>query len=292
VFLHQRGEAGDVVFACIVRDVEGARADVVTPYGYGGPLAVGDAAPVAQFWETYERWCVENGIVTSFLRFHPLFANHRLAGPRVRVEPLAGTVAWRLDDGDPAERMHRHHRRLVRKAEAAGMKATVATAPASLERFVRLYEQTMQRRDAADYYYFPAEYWGTFENGLRAQVVLFEAGEDAALLCLAAKPWLHYHLGASSEEGRKRGASHLLFLEAARWGTAQGYTRFHLGGGVGGSADSLLEFKQRFDPGGVVEAAVGKAVHDEAAYRALAGGDAGFAGYFPAYRAPASTVRA
>jgi hypothetical protein len=33
-------------------------------------------------------------------------------------------------------------------------------------------------------------------------------------------------------------------------------------------------------------------VHDEAAYRALAGGDAGLEGYFPAYRAPASTVRA
>ena len=84
----------------------------------------------------------------------------------------------------------------------------------------------------------------------------------------------------------------MLFLEAARWGAAQGFTRFHLGGGVGGRADSLLEFKQRFDPGGALEAAVGKAVHDEAAYRALAGSDAGLEGYFPAYRAPASTVRA
>lgn len=287
VFLH----AGDFVFAAILRDVEGGRADVVTPYGYGGPVAAGTTPAVEEFWDAYERWCARNGVVTSFFRFHPLYANHRLAEPRVRIEPLAGTVAWRLDGGDPAERMHRHHHRLVRKAEAAGIEATVSTAPAELERFVRLYEQTMERREAADYYYFPNEYWRAFESGLRERVVLFEAGEDAALLCLAAKPWLHYHLGASSEEGRKRGASHLLFLEAARWGAAQGYTRFHLGGGVGGRADSLFEFKQRFDPGGVLEAAIGKAVHDETAYRALAG-DAGLEGYFPAYRAPASTVRA
>ena len=61
---------------------------------------------------------------------------------------------------------------------------------------------------------------------------------------------------------------------------------------MGGRVDSLFEFKQRFDPGGVLESAVGKAVHDEAAYRMLAGDDAGFEGHFPAYRAPASTVRA
>jgi hypothetical protein len=285
VFLH----GGHVVFAAILRDVEGGRADVVTPYGYGGPVSAGGG--VGTFWDEYERWCAQNGVVTSFLRFHPLHANHRLAGPRVHVEPLAGTVAWRLDDGDPAERMHRHHRRLVRKAEGAGMEATVSIAPAELGGFVRLYEQTMERREAADYYYFPNEYWRTFEGGLRERVVLFEAGKDAALLCLAAKPWLHYHLGASSDEGRARGASHLLFLEAARWGAAQGYTRFHLGGGVGGRADSLFGFKERFDPGSVLEAAIGKAVHDEVAYRALAG-HSGLEGYFPAYRAPASTVRA
>jgi len=35
--------------------------------------------------------------------------------------------------------------------------------------------------------------------------------------------------------------------------------------------------------------AVGKAIHDEEAYRGLAGADAGVDGFFPAYRA---TVRA
>jgi hypothetical protein len=279
----------DVVFTCIVRDVDG-RTDVVTPYGYGGPISAEEE--VGGFWDEYERWCAENGVVTSFIRFHPLFANHRLAGPRVHVERLAGTVAWRLEGSDPAERMHRHHRRLVRKAEADGVEASVSVAPASLAPFVRLYEETMRRRGAADYYFFAPEYWNVLETDLREQVVLFEAGEEAALLCLAGDRWLHYHLGASSDEGRARGASHLLFLEAARWGAAAGRTRFHLGGGVGGRADSLFEFKQRFDPGGVLEAAVGKIVHDESAYRELGGDAHELAGFFPAYRAPASTVRA
>ena len=115
--------------------------------------------------------------------------------------------------------------------------------------------------------------------------MLFEAGEDAALLCLHAPPWLHYHLGASSEAGRKLGASNLLFLEAARWAQELAYTRFHLGGGIGGRRDSLFEFKLRFDPGGELEMAVGKAIHDDGAYRALVGSQAGLEGFFPAYRA-------
>jgi len=280
------------VFALIVRDVEGGRADVVTPYGYGGPVGAGAQPPYERFWEEYERWCAAGRIVTTFIRFHPLFANHRHAGPRAAVELLAGTVAWRLDQGDPAVRMHRHHRRTVRKAESAGVETTVSVAPERLDRFVRFYELTMERRDAADFYYFPREYWKALEIGLRERIVLFEAADDAALLCLAAPPWLHYHLGASGDEGRTRGSSNLLFLEAARWAAAHGCTRFHLGGGVGGRDDSLFEFKRRFDPEGVLEAAIGKVVHDEAAYRGLAGADAGVEGFFPAYRALPSTVRA
>jgi serine/alanine adding enzyme len=254
--------------------------DVITPYGYGGPVGGG-------FWEQYEDWCRANGVVTTFVRFHPLYGNHREAGPDVHVQPLAGTVALRLaEEGDLFERMHRHHRRVVRKALAAGVEATAQLAPGSLAGFVSLYERTMERQEAEDFYYFPPDYWRALETSLRDHVVLFEAGDDAKLLCLHAPPWLHYHLGASSDAGRKLGASSLLFLEAARWAQELGYTHFHLGGGVGGARDSLYEFKLRFDPGGELEAAIGKAIHDEAAYRRLAGPGAGLNGFFPAYRRP------
>jgi hypothetical protein len=265
----------EAVFPAILREDP---PDVITPYGYGGPVGGG-------FWEPYEDWCRTNGVVTTFVRFHPLYANHRDAGPDVHVQPLAGTVAWRLDEeGDLFERMHRHHRRVVRKALGAGVEATAQLAPESLAGFVSLYEQTMERQEAEDFYYFPPDYWRALETSLRGHVALFEAGDDAKLLCLHAPPWLHYHLGASSDAGRKLGASSLLFLEAARWAQELGYTRFHLGGGVGGARDSLYEFKLRFDPGGELEAAIGKAIHDQEAYRRLSPGGAGYDGFFPAYR--------
>lgn len=290
-FLHLAGGGGHVVFALLVRDLpSGAGHDVTTPYGYGGPVAVGREPPVERFWELYGEWCRANGVVTSFLRFHPLFANHRLAGESVRVEALAGTVGWRLDLPDLFAAMDGSHRNACRKAERSGVAVSVEEAPADLSVFTSLYEETMRRVGADGFYLFPERYWELLVDRLGRRLVVFHAEESsgiaASALCLAAPPWLHYHLAATDDRGRALGASNLLLFEAARWARDRGFERFHLGGGLGGRDDSLLSFKRRFDRGGLLESALGKVVHDEAAYRELTGrGPGDVAGFFPAYRA-------
>jgi serine/alanine adding enzyme len=286
-YLCASGEKGAVAFACIVRDDP---VDVTTPYGCGGPVALGPEAPVEQFWQLYEVWCRQRGVVTSFLRFHPLLGNQREA--RLHVERLGRTVDWRLDPTiDLRSAMDKHHRRVIRKAEREGLETRIEERPASLDQFVGLYEQTMRRNRAADFYLFPAAYWRALHGSLGRWLVRVEVRRGvelhASLLLFAAWPWVHYHLGASSDEGRTLGASHLALFAAARWGQERGYERFHLGGGVGGREDSLFEFKRRFYPGRFAECAIGKAVHDPARYRELSGSDpAALHGYFPAYRDP------
>ena len=261
-------------FAGIERDEP---RDVVTPYGYGGPTADG-------FWDAYEEWARERGVVTTFVRFHPLYGNQR--GAPIHVDELAPTVAWRLDpDRDLLAGLHFKHRNKVTKAENAG--ATV-TQHDGLGEFVPLYEDTMRRVNADDFYFFDPAYW---ERLGELPLVRFDAGIDgevvASALCLATPPWLHYHLSGTTDAGRTTGSSTLVLLEAARWAQANGYERFHLGGGLGGKEDSLHHFKARFDPEGLVPAAVGKAIHDEDAYRRLSGGsEVAFEGFFPAYRRP------
>jgi serine/alanine adding enzyme len=256
------------VFPCVVRPDP---VDVVSPYGYGGPLG-----PVP----AYEAWCRERGVVSSFVVFHPLFAND---APGFRRSALAGTVAWRLE-GDLLAGMHRHHRRVVRRASEA-FEVAIEVAPASLDGFVELYEETMRRTGASPFYLFPGAYWEALHAGVRlVRVDVREGGELlASVLGMGEPPWLHYHLGGS----RRPGAIHLALYRLACWGRDQGYEVLHLGGGVGGREDSLLEFKQRFAPAGRVGVSVGKAVHDLAGYLELSGADAvDWDGFFPAYRAP------
>jgi serine/alanine adding enzyme len=292
VYLQCAGNGGSVVFPVLVREASDGYVDVGTPMGYGGPLAAGENPPVDAFFDAYESWCLERRVVATFVRFHPVHANHRLADGRWHVEHIGHSVAWRLEGKDADAifaGMDSHHRRVVRKARAAGVTFDSEIGVEELDGFVALYRETMRRRNASSFYFFPEPYWLHLATKLEDALVRFDAYEDgeviASILCLAAPPLLHYHLGASSERGQSLGANHALFCETAAWAAERSFRHFHLGGGVGGFEDSLFEFKRRFDPDGLLPATLGKAVHDEASYRRLSGADEiDFSGFFPAYR--------
>jgi len=282
------GTDGAVVFAALLRDDP---TDVVSPYGYGGPVAAGATPPIAAFRAAYEAWCADHGVVTSFVVFHPLLQNQAYAADLgLRSIPLAGTVAWRLTEPDLRTRMHKHHRRLVRRAESLGLVASIDPAPVDLAAFVALYTDAMRRMGAASFYLFPPAYWSALVAGVRLVLVNVHDGDGrlvAAVLGMGERPWLHYHLGAAAAEGRGTGASQLALCTLAEWGRDHGYEALHLGGGVSGRADSLLEYKLRFAPGGLLGAGTGRAVHDRAAYIRLTGSpQVDWQGFFPAYRAP------
>ena len=290
VFLHQ--PASGMVFPALACDAGEGYSDIGTPMGYGGPVATGNDAPVGDFFDAYEHWCTERRAVATFARFHPVLANQTLVADRWHVQPIGHTIGWRLGGRAPDEvfdGLDAHHRRVVRKARRAGVEVVPAIGADELGGFVELYRETMRRREASEFYYFPDDYWLHLANELGNALLRFDAYEDgelaASILCLASPPLLHYHLGASSERGQSLGANHVLFYETGAWAGAHGFSVFHLGGGVGGFEDSLYEFKRRFDPGGRLVATLGKAVHDREAYLRLAGArEIDYAGYFPAYR--------
>ncbi len=90
------------MFACLVRDDP---PDVITPYGYGGPVAAGRRS-IHGFAEAYEQWCSDRGIVSTFILYHPLFGNQALASDSFQVEPLVGTIGWNLGPADLLSGMH------------------------------------------------------------------------------------------------------------------------------------------------------------------------------------------
>ena len=54
-----------MLFPCIVRR---SPADVVSPYGYGGPLGVGPRPPLDAFAPAYQAWCDESGEKADILK--------------------------------------------------------------------------------------------------------------------------------------------------------------------------------------------------------------------------------
>ena len=266
--------------------------DATSTYGYGGPCATGQP-DLGLTRRLLDRWAAERNVVASVVRTHPALANNALLPAGATIVSLGSTVEWAIPQS-PMSRfnlmanLHTNHRRSARKADRSGVEVRVKTSPANLGEFAELYRTTMVRQGASDFYHFSDSYWDGLTQQIGESLLLVEAWLDgqlvAAVLCLVSGDCLHYHLGATADEGRRCGASTRCFVEAAVWAQTEGIRHFHLGGGVGGEESLLRTFKRRFDPDGPEHPfRVGKLVHLTDVYREMTGGDS-VEGYFPPWR--------
>lgn len=271
---------GDMLYPFLVRPLPGGRCDVTSAYGFGGPSAGGD-------WRAgFRAACAERGVVSEFVRFHPIRANQRFAGDDMRVTEVQDMVVLdvRAPDEELVRRMVPQARNKLRKALRAGLEVEESR---DLDRFWRLYTAAMGRVEADESYLFGREYFEALDE-LGDAVTMLDAGQAAALF-LSGAGAVHYFLAASTQEGRRNAAANLVIYEAMRRARDAGQAVLNLGGGLQ-QGDALHVFKTSFGPGRAPYC-VASAVHDEDAYRALcteAGVDPADS-YFPAYRRPHPT---
>lgn len=276
--------------------------DLVTPYGYGGPLTSESdprrrAALVASFESARGALCRELGIVSEFIRFHPLLANHAgFEGSAALVR--RGSTVWveLADEETLLAGMQPTARNKVRRARRDGASAAVESGPEAVAILFAVYTETMRALKAPESYFFPESYFAALAGlpgeAARIQIVRREGRPVWAGLFLRGGELLHYHLSGTAGGERVTGANNLALLAAALQGRAEGARLFHLGGGFGSREDSLYQFKASIGDRRA-EFWTGSIVHDPERYEALgrlreaAGAGTAVTGdYFPAYRAP------
>jgi len=270
--------------------------DIQTPYGYGGPLLAGpDTTAIERFRRSFVDWCRRQGVVSEFVRFHPLLDTHRGMAPLMTLRE-ANTTVWCRLAGSSDERLESlgaSTRRGVRKARQAGLRFSVETSDEAYERFAELYRATMARREAADYYLFDDPHFASFREllGDHQSLLCVRCGDTivAAALFMRSPAFVHYHLGGSDAAALSLRPNNLLFFEAMDWGNAAGAEALHLGGGYHPD-DDLFRFKAGFSP---LRARfyTGRLVHLADEYERAAAARAAAApltdtAYFPAYRTP------
>ena len=272
--------AEGALYPFLVRPLDGGRCDLTAAYGMGGPLGRGP-------WrEAFRAECARRGVVSEFVRFHPLLGNQEgLDDVRRWKLQDAVTVDVRADDDGLLAQMEGRGRTAVRRAARAGVQVR---AHRDLERFGELYRDTMERIGAEPFYHFPAAFFAALEPLGDAAVVL-DTGSAAGLF-LTGNGAMHYFLAASTPEAREVAAANLVLFAAMQRARDHGLRVLSLGGGLR-DGDALHRFKAAMGAGRA-PMWLGAAVHDEPAYRALCA-EAGVAPddpFFPAYRRPASAT--
>jgi UDP-perosamine 4-acetyltransferase len=240
--------------------------DGVTPYGYGGLLRL--AGPIETGPRTAKailsglrQWAIDSGLVACSLRLHPLLdqdSGWTVNGPGeewLKTFSRGLTTAidlknWEEDRGRIAG-MDKGRRYDLNRARAAlSVRISQGAAAAEdLRQFCGLYRESMDRVHADRFFFFEDQYFDCLSRGLGEHFVLIMAySKDqpvAGAIFLADRDFIHYHLAATNDEGRRIGAATLLIISACGWGRERGCSWVHLGGGVQPD-DQLWAFKRSF----------------------------------------------
>ncbi len=273
--------------------------DAITPYGYGGVLFEGDTSEqnIQAFWNEYLKEMEKEHVVDNFVRYHPILKNAVPMKGISDVIDLGKTIAIDLSSPEVIwENIISKNRNMIRKAEKNGIEIHHGKDLTLFKDFCRIYNATMDKDHAEEYYYFGDEFYESIHKDLHDNYEMFYAvlngGIIAMSIMLFANKQMHYHLSGSKMEYRNLAPSNLLLYKAALWGCEHGYKTFHLGGGVGSGEDNLYKFKAAFNRKSDYQFSIGKQIFDQEKYNKLVEirktSDASFdatSNFFPLYRA-------
>lgn len=317
LFLARRGNCLwllPLIVRRIAPELAGAKPlfDAVSPYGYPGPLVhvEADADPAA-WWQDavglLRTALAERGIVALFVRLHPLLPLcPEVLSCHGAVVVHGNTVFVDLAQTKEElwQQTRRDHRADIRSLQRKGFVARMDDGCVHLNIFRTIYDETMRRVRADDYYFFDDRYYDDLKAALGGRLHLCFVSQAGEICCAGLFTEMNgivqFHLSGTRNAYMRDHPSKLMLHFMRGWGKERGNEVFHLGGGLGGSADSLLLFKQGFSKQ-MLPFHTWRLVVDPAAYarlveswsRCLGDGEVvePLRGYFPAYRRPLRSSR-
>lgn len=272
--------------------------DIITPYGYGGPiiLACDDNNKenlINQYEKEFFKFCMDNNIVSEFIRFHPIEKNALDFKRIYNIEKNRITLGTNLKDFEnPVEsEFYPKCKRDIRKGLSNGISVEIKRSPGNLEEFINIYYETMNRNKAAEYYFFDKEYFNnilkSFSSNIMIVKAIFKGKVIASDFCLLSDKIIYVHLSGTLNKYLSLAPTYLLRYAEANWGKENGYNLVFYGGGKSSSLeDGLYKFKKKFSKNTFYDFYIGKKIWNEDIYRKLCESKkvSEVEKFFPAYR--------
>lgn len=274
--------------------------DIVTPYGYGGPLITNYKKNmkdklIFDFIQAFQQHCEEVNIVSEFIRFHPIYTEPMAYSDYFIIEHNRNTVGTNLADfEDPFQaEFSKSCRKNIRRAMRDGVSYKITVNPDNLDKFKDIYYSTMDRNDASDYYYFDDEYFNHCLKYFRRNLLVVEAVYKDKTIAMGMyfiyNKTIHIHLSGTLSDYLYLSPAYILRYATILWGKENGYELVHHGGGRSNDTeDSLYKFKKQFGKNTEFKFYTGKKIWNRAVYKELCkktNKNSKNMDYFPAYRA-------
>lgn len=229
--------------------------DLISPYGYPGIVLSNGISDLqlSTLLFRFRKDAKKETCISTFIRLNPI-SNSRLINEDEEMHQIIHSRIVSLDMKYPFEdqrmKYSSNHRRNIKKLLKSGFYLEWNNWD-ELESFIEIYNETMQREEADDYYFFPKAYYHSLKEIVgegNIDLVLAKNPKDEAIaggLYCKNENIVQYHLGGTKGEYLRKAPSKLLFDGVInRYSEEVNY--FNLGGGVGSEQDSLFRFKEGF----------------------------------------------
>ena len=228
--------------------------DAVSPYGYPGILISHHGRNpdfAAQGLNALRQTLAERGVSAAFLRMNPILGeNFAALFPKDFFYDSSQTVIVDLEpnESELRKQVRRALQQTLKKCSGLGYTAQIVSLLDVIDPFVEIYQQTMDRVQAKDSYYFGRDYFVDLAHLPGVHCCTINSGSTIVAACVLFEcdGLVNTHLGGTRAEFLSSSPFTMAMFESILWAKSRGNRCLQLGGGVGGREDSLLHFKTGF----------------------------------------------
>ncbi|WP_299252484.1 GNAT family N-acetyltransferase [uncultured Aquimarina sp.] len=260
-FLFEKNDVPIILMPFVLRKIkihekEHPYYDVISPYGYSGPLYNDDVSSedLAQFWDHVDTWYKENEIVTEFVRFS-LHENHQnYSGSLIKtLSNVKGHLLENFEDQWNAflPKVRNNYRKAINYNLSFKVFHKNQITKDVIEIFHDIYVDTMTRNKADSIYFFSGTY---FEDLILSNldnfsivIVYYEDVPISVELIINYKDIIFAFLGGTNAEYFSYRPNDFLRVKVIEWAVENEKKYYVLGGGMK-DGDGLYKNKKSLFP--------------------------------------------
>lgn len=269
--------------------------DCTSAYGYVGPIFSGkvEEKDFLAFQKYLNDFFIKEKIVSVFARLNPFIEGQLNAISSLGIIETRGQVIS-IDLNKDLEKQRSAYSKITKRYVNKARKFCIIKRSVSEDDiliFRDLYYENMSRVNAKKFYFFSEEYFlnivktKDFETEV-IYALLEETGEIiSGAIMMKKNRVIHYHLSGTLTKYMHLNPLRLILDEARIQGTMEAYDFLNLGGGLGGTEDSLFRYKSTFSKE-VQEFKIWKYIVNPEVYASLSDSNTQVevTDFFPSYR--------
>ncbi len=260
-FLFMKDDRPIILMPFVLRKVkikgkESSYYDVISPYGYSGPL-YNDTVfeeDLTEFWEFVDKWYKENDVISEFVRFSLNENYKRYSGTTIKsLSNVRGHLLENFDDQWTAflPKVRNNYRKAVNYELSFKIFHKDEITKEVIKIFNDIYVDTMSRNNADSIYFFSNSYFENLIlsnlNNFSIAITYFKETPISVELIINYKTTIFAFLGGTNAEYFSYRPNDFLRVEIIKWAINNQKKYYVLGGGMK-DGDGLYKSKKSLFP--------------------------------------------